>query len=335
MNSFGRIFRLSIFGESHGPGVGVVLDGVPPGYSVSIEDFEEDLSRRRAGAKGTTPRVEADVPKILSGVFNGKTTGSPLGIFFENSNTDSKAYTSTQYTPRPGHADFVAHQKYGGFQDFRGGGHFSGRLTVCLVAAGVIAKKIISPTKISARIVEVGGSQNFDEKINEAISEGDSVGGIIACSVEGVSIGLGEPFFDSLESVLSHAIFSIPAIKGIEFGDGFSSAKKKGSEINDAYLSVDGKTVSNHAGGINGGLTNGMNVEFKVAVKPTSSIKKDQQSVDLRSGEKTTISIQGRHDACIALRVPPVVEAITACVFADLMFLGKAGSDLWSDPQAV
>lgn len=326
MNSFGTLFKLSIFGESHGPGVGVVLDGVPAGMPLNVEEFESDLSRRRAGAKGTTPRVESDIPQFLSGVFNGKTTGSPLTIYFENKNTDSKAYSTTQYTPRPGHADFVAHQKFGGFQDYRGGGHFSGRLTVCLVAAGVVAKKIIAPSIVKAELIEVGGSKNFEEKIDEAIKLGDSVGGVVSCSVKGLAVGLGEPFFDSVESVLSHAIFSIPAIKGIEFGDGFNAAKKMGSEINDAYLSSDGKTASNHAGGINGGLTNGMDVEFRVAVKPTSSIKKEQQSIDLRSGEQATISVQGRHDACIALRVPPVIEAVTACVLADLIMRNKSGS---------
>lgn len=333
MNSFGTLFKLSIFGESHGPGVGVVIDGVPAGMPINVEEFENDLARRRAGAKGTTPRVEFDIPQFLSGIFNGKTTGSPLTIYFENKNTDSKAYSATQYTPRPGHADFVAHQKYGGFQDYRGGGHFSGRLTVCLVAAGVVAKKVISPSIVTAELIEVGGSKDFEEKIDEAIKSGDSVGGVISCTAKGLSVGLGEPFFNSVESVLSHAIFSIPAIKGIEFGDGFSAARKKGSEVNDSYLSADGKTSSNHAGGINGGLTNGMDVEFRVAVKPTSSIKKEQQSVDLRSGEKASISVQGRHDACIALRVPPVIEAVTACVFADFMMCRISGSGFSLTPK--
>ena len=329
MNSFGRIFKLSIFGESHGPGVGVVIDGVPAGMPLSTEEFETDLARRRSGAKGTTPRTEADIPKFLSGVFEGRATGAPLSIFFENQNVDSSSYTAMRHTPRPGHADFVAEQKFGGFQDYRGGGHFSGRLTTCLVAAGVVAKKIIAPASVKASLIEVGGVTSYESILDEAIAEGDSLGGIIACSVTGLPIGLGEPFFDSAESVLSHAIFSIPAIKGIEFGDGFASARMKGSQVNDQYQDAAGGTISNHAGGINGGLTNGMELLFRVAVKPTSSIKKEQQSIDTRTGEKASLTIQGRHDACIALRVPPVLEAVTATVIADLMLIAQKRERIW------
>ena len=321
MNSFGQLFRVSILGESHGNGIGIVLDGVPPGIPLSVEDFELDLSRRRSGAIGTTLRSEPDIPILFSGIFNQKTTGAPLTILFHNKDTDSSSYESMKNTPRPGHADFVAHKKYGGHQDYRGGGHFSGRLTAALVAAGVVAKKIINPINIQATLIEAGGSNDIESNITKALENGDSIGGIVECKALGIPIGLGEPFFDSVESVISHLVFSIPAVKGIEFGSGFSAAKMFGSQHNDEILNLDGQTKSNHAGGINGGITNGNELIFRIAIKPTSSIKIKKDTVNLSTGETTSLSVAGRHDACIALRVPPVLEAITAIALADLMLL--------------
>jgi len=321
MNSFGRIFKVEMLGESHGECVGVLIDGCPAGIPLTIEDFLGDLERRRSGAKGTTPRKESDTPIIKSGVFNGHTTGAPILILFENQNTQSKDYDRLKIVPRPGHADLVAKQKFGGWNDHRGGGHFSGRLTTGVVAAGVVAKKIITPSEIRATLVEVGGSTEIESVIDQALQEGDSLGGIVECRVSNVPASLGEPFFDSAESLLAHAVFSIPAIKGIEFGSGFQAAKMKGSQHNDNILSLDGKTETNHAGGINGGITNGNQVVFRIAVKPTSSIKKEKRSIDTTTGEQVNISVEGRHDACIALRVPPVLEAVAALVFADLMLI--------------
>jgi chorismate synthase len=321
MNSFGRQFRVSILGESHGSGVGVVIDGIPAGISLSAQDFELDLSRRRSGAIGTTPRSEPDSPILFSGIFNNKTTGAPVTILFHNKDTDSSSYEKMKDTPRPGHADFVAHKKFGGYQDYRGGGHFSGRLTAALVAAGVVAKKIIKPIDIKATLIEAGGSTEVESTIKRALEKGDSIGGIVECKAIGLPIGLGEPFFDSIESVISHLAFSIPAVKGIEFGSGFLAAKMLGSEHNDEILNLDGKTKSNHAGGINGGITNGNELTFRIAIKPTSSIKIKKETVNLSTGESTELSVSGRHDACIALRVPPVLEAVTAIALADFMLL--------------
>ena len=323
MNSFGRIFRVSLFGESHGPGVGVVIDGCPPGIPISPEDFEHDLSRRRSGAKGTTPRKEKDKPVILSGIYNGYTTGSPIALMFENANTRSSDYRFDEH-PRPGHADFVAMRKYKGFNDGRGGGHFSGRLTVNLVAAGVIAKKILKTVDVKAELLEVGGSKNIEEAVEQALKAGDSIGGLVECRVNGLPVGWGEPFFDSVESLISHAVFAIPAIKAIEFGSGFKAATMKGSEHNDRFSNETGQTETNHAGGVNGGITNGNELVFRVAVKPTASISMAQQTFNFKTKKKEALEIKGRHDACIALRVPPVLEAVTAIVLADLMLLDQA-----------
>jgi len=319
MNSFGRLFKVSIFGESHGASVGIVIDGCPAGLPLSQSDFEADFSRRRSGAKGTTPRREPDIPRIMSGLFEDRTTGAPIMILFENTNTRSGDYGQLKDTPRPGHADFTGRQKYGGFQDYRGGGHFSGRLTLGLVAAGVLAKKIIAPSKAEASILEVGGSSNIEEALDRAIASGDSIGGIIQCSIASVPAGLGEPFFDSVEALLSHMMFSIPAIKGIEFGAGFRAAKMTGSEHNDNIISTDGSTETNHAGGINGGISNGNEITFRVVVKPTSSTHQTQRTINLDSGHMEDLTVEGRHDTCIALRVPVVVEAAAAMVMADLM----------------
>lgn len=322
MNSFGRIFSLSIYGESHGKAIGVVVDGCPPGIPLKEEDFATDLDRRKSGVKGTTPRTEEDKPFIMSGVFNGMTTGAPIHVMFQNTNMRSQDYDQLKDTPRPGHADYVAQLKYKGFNDHRGGGHFSGRLTLSLVAAGVVAKKIIPKITIEARLIEAGGQTNISAAVDKALESGDSVGGIVECRVNHVPAVLGEPFFDSLESQLSHICFSIPAIKGIEFGSGFKAAAMKGSEHNDAIL-ADGTTKTNHAGGINGGISNGNELVFRVAVKPTSSISKRQQTANLSSGEMLDLEIKGRHDACIALRAPVVLEAVTAIVLADNVLLSN------------
>jgi chorismate synthase len=324
MDSFGRIFRLHIFGESHGPAVGVVIEGCPPGVMISREDFIGDLDRRRAGVYGTTPRREGDQPQIKSGLWQGKTTGTPVLILFENNDNKSIDYHENRYIPRPGHADWTGWKKYGDHNDHRGGGHFSGRLTVGLVAAGVIAKKILPAVEIGAAIEEIGGQKEYQEILRTAIAEGDSLGGIISCRAKGVPAGLGEPFFDGLESLISHVLLSIPGIKGIEFGAGFSSAGMKGSQSNDPILSIDGKTGSNNSGGINGGISNGNDLYLKVAAKPTPSISKEQNTIDLKSGHPVKIHIKGRHDACFALRLPVVIEAAVAIVLADGMLMSQA-----------
>jgi len=324
MNTFGRIFKINIFGESHGKGVGINIDGCPPGINLCEEDLLADLSRRKAGAKGTTPRIEGDLPKILSGVFNGKTTGAPICILFENTNTKSKDYSNLLINPRPGHADFVAQKKYQGYQDYTGGGHFSGRITLGIVSAGVIAKKIIDECTVKANILEIGGSDNFDLAIQNAISKKDSIGGLIECTIKNTPIAWGEPFFDSIESNISHIIFSIPAIKGIEFGAGFAAANMTGSEHNDNIISADGTTQTNNAGGINGGISNGNDIIFRVAVKPTSSISKAQETINLEENKVQELIIKGRHDTCIALRVPVIIEAAAAIALADFKLIHKA-----------
>jgi len=482
MNSFGRIFRISIFGESHGESVGIVVDGCSAGMPLTVEDFLPDLERRKGGTqKGTTPRQEEDLPIFKSGLFNNKTTGAPITILFENKNIRSGDYEKQRDVPRPGHADFVAHKKFAGFEDYRGSGHFSGRLTVALVAAGVIAKKMlgyaktspqtplqrrgasedselpgyitntpdqwksvtefakenrkqpteseeklweqlrnrkihgckfrrqhpiegyiadfvclekkvvvevdggyhdaeqqtkidefrtltlqkngyrlirfsneevlnkidwvldevkkiliaesISPSPlerepegevgiaITSSILEIGGEKDLDKGLQRAIDAKDSIGGLIECRVTGLPIGLGEPFFDSAESLLSHIVFAIPAVRGIEFGTGFAAAKMFGSEHNDAIEDMEGKTRTNHAGGIVGGLTNGNELVFRIAIKPTSSTPKEQVTLNWETGKVEAASVKGRHDLCIALRVPVILEAVTAIVLADLMML--------------
>lgn len=322
MNSFGRIFRISIFGESHGESVGIVMDGCPAGLPLNIDDFLPDLERRKGGTqKGTTPRQEEDFPIFKSGIFNDKTTGAPITILFENKNIRSADYERQREIPRPGHADFVAHKKFAGFEDYRGSGHFSGRLTVALVAAGVIAKKLLKEINIISKILEIGGEKDLDKGLQKAIDAKDSVGGIIECRVNGLPIGLGEPFFDSTESLLSHIVFAIPAVRAIEFGTGFAAAKMFGSEHNDAIENMEGKTKTNHAGGIVGGLTNGNELIFRIAIKPTSSTPKEQTTLNWETEKVEKVSVKGRHDLCIALRVPVILEAVTAIVLADLMML--------------
>lgn len=346
MNTFGRKFRVSIFGESHGELIGVVMDGVPAGLELSEQDFELDILRRKSGAKGTTPRIEADRPTIVSGVFEGHTTGAPLTITFKNTNTHSSDYELFAAMPRPGHADLTAALKWDDCQDPRGGGHFSGRLTLPIVAAGVVAKKIVADatmldetpcTAVEARIVEIAGQAGNDvsdqtgnevsgqtecwqEALDQAIKEGDSLGAVIECTVPDIDPGYGEPFWDSVESLIAHAVFAIPGVRGIEFGDGFAAARMKGSEHNDP-IGPDGRPMKNGAGGANGGITNGAPLTFRVAFKPTSSIRKAQQTFNFQTGEMDTLEVPGRHDVCFALRAPVVVEAMTAIVLADLVAL--------------
>ncbi|MDR3329143.1 MAG: chorismate synthase [Prevotellaceae bacterium] len=323
MNTFGRKFRISIFGESHGAALGVCVDGCPAGLALQPADFAGDLRRRRAGTRGTTLRLEDDAPELLSGVLDGATTGAPIAIIFRNANTRSGDYADVLRTPRPGHADFVAQRKFGGFADYRGGGHFSGRLTLGLVAAGVVAKKVLGSVAVSAAIVELGGVKfgEHDAALNAAIAEGDSLGGLIECTVANLPVGWGEPFFDSVESLISHLVFAIPGIRGVEFGSGFAAARQRGSEHNDALVAASGATATNHAGGVNGGISNGNALCFRVAVKPTASISRVQQTFDMELGELGTLAVRGRHDICFALRVPVVLEAATAIALADLQLL--------------
>ncbi|MFA4838059.1 MAG: chorismate synthase [Candidatus Neomarinimicrobiota bacterium] len=321
MNSFGRLFRIQVFGESHGAGVGVIIDGCPAGLRITENDLMLEISRRKSGGVGTTARAESDFPEITSGVLNGRTTGSPITIVFKNQDVHPESYQAFREIPRPGHADFTADWKFGGFNDVRGGGHFSGRLTLGLVAAGAIAKKLILPTTINAQILEIGGETDFEEIIEKVRVDGDSVGGLIECRIQGVPIRLGEPFFDSVESLISHIVFSIPGIKAIEFGSGFQAANMCGSAHNDPFIDKNGTTSTNYAGGINGGITNGNDIIFRVAVKPTSSISKSQRTLNFATGEMVDLSISGRHDACIALRMPVIIEAAAAIVLTDLFLL--------------
>ena len=324
MNTFGKIFRVHIFGESHGAGLGVCIDGCPAGMSLSPDDFTNDLTRRKSGAKGTTPRVESDIPKILSGVHKGFTTGSPVVILFGNENIRSSDYAGFAAMPRPGHADFTGHSKYKGFNDPAGGGHFSGRVTLGLVAAGVIAKKVIAPISVEAVVAEVGGNDDIASAIRTAMANNDSVGGIVSGRISGNVVGLGEPFFDGVESVVSHILFAIPGIKGVEFGAGFAAARMRGSEHNDTFLSGDGATGTNNAGGINGGISNGNDITFRIAVKPTASIGRAQQSYNFANRRIEAIRIAGRHDTCIALRMPVIAEAAAAIALADLKLIYRS-----------
>ncbi len=357
-NTFGNNVSVTLFGESHGAAIGAILDGFPAGVDVNEEFISHQLDLRRPVEKISTPRQEADKFSIVSGVFQGKTTGTPISIVIPNENTHSKDYSKTYGKARPGHADYTAYCKYNGCEDYRGGGHFSGRITAGLVAAGAIAIDLLSRKgiKIGTHIAKCAGTEddNFteyesninalsnkmfavlnDEKgeqmiknIENAGEQGDSVGGVLETAVIGLPVGVGEPWFDSVESVLSHALFSIPAIKGVEFGAGFSCADMLGSEMNDSFVVEDGKitTKTNNNGGINGGITNGMPVIFKCAVKPTPSISKEQETVDFIKKENTALSVKGRHDPCIVHRARVVVDSITALALCDLLSQ-KFGAD--------
>ena len=350
-NSIGEIFRITSFGESHGKCVGVVIDGCPSGLSLSEDDIQPELNRRRPGqSQITTKRHEEDQVEILSGVFNGYTTGAPICMLIWNKDVDSSKYELFRHVPRPGHSDFTAHQKYGGFNDYRGGGRFSGRITASFVMAGAVAKKLlqeVSEVGIVAHTIEIGGikakkiedvkliKENVEKTpirtadleiaekmiglIVQTEKEGDSLGGIIECIITNVPIGFGEPVFSSLESGISKAIFSIPAVKGIEFGVGFRVSEMKGSENNDVFILDNGRilTKTNNAGGILGGISTGMPITFRVAIKPTPSIRKKQESVNILEKKETEIQVEGRHDPCLVPRAIPVVESMTAIVLVD------------------
>lgn len=350
-NTIGQNVSLTLFGESHGGGIGAVIDGLAAGIDVDESFIEKQLDLRRPVGKISTPRVEKDNFKILSGVFEGKTTGTPICIVIPNENTKSKDYGEIRFKMRPSHADFTANQKYHGFEDYRGGGHFSGRITAGLVAAGAIAISALRKKGIiiGSHISRLGGisdrgfrnleedinalnqmqfavlngekAEEMQERIIKVRAQGDSVGGVIETAVSGLPAGVGEPWFDSVESMISHAIFSIPAVKGIEFGAGFSIAEMRGSEANDQFRSVGEKIVTetNRNGGINGGITNGMPVIFRTAFKPTPTIAKEQNTVDIRDKSNTTLIAHGRHDPCIVHRARVVVDSVTAIVILDLL----------------
>ncbi len=349
-NTFGQSVSVTLFGESHGTEIGAVIDGLAPGLSVDEDFIRHQLSLRRPHGKISTARIEADVFRIVSGVFEGRTTGTPLCILIPNTNMRSGDYTKG--LPRPGHADYTAECKYHGYQDFRGGGHFSGRLTAALVAAGAIAisalrqKGILIGTHISslagipdrqlADPIEADlealdelqfpalspqASEAMQGEIERAASDGDSVGGTLETAVVGLPAGVGEPWFDTVEGVLAHALFAIPAVKGVEFGEGFGFDSMRGSEANDGLRIQNGKIVTstNHNGGINGGITNGMPVIFRCAIKPTPSIFKDQESVDMETMQNATLTLKGRHDPAIIHRARVVVDSVTALVLCDLL----------------
>lgn len=326
MNTIGTLFKVSIFGESHGQVVGVLVDGVPAGISLTEEDFYHDIEMRKPKKKGTTPRKEADIPHIMSGVFNGYTTGSAILITFNNENINDNDYSNLVTQPRPGHADYTGHIKYDGFNDYRGGGAFSGRLTLAIVAAGVIAKKIL-PFEFNSRIKSLKGEKDitkFEQIVEEAMKNRNSVGGTIEVTVKNMIQGLGEPYFDSVESRLSYILYSIGAVKGVSFGVGFDGESLYGSEYNDLIIDKEGHTKTNNNGGINGGITNGNDLIVNVFVKPTPSISLPQETFNFKTGKVETLEVKGRHDACIALRAPIVIENAIAIALCDLYLIKKA-----------
>lgn len=335
-SSFGKNLKVTIFGESHGPAIGCVLTGFPAGFAPDMDKVTAFMQRRASrGQAGATARSEEDLPEVLSGLFEGKTCGTPIAAVIRNNNTRSQDYANLNVCPRPGHADLTWNAKTKGANDYRGGGHASGRLTAPMCFAGALAKQYLESQglTVNASICSIKDHQISDDRdefgldeeakkiIEEAQKAGDSVGGVIECAITGLPIGLGSPIFDGVENKLSQAIFGIPAVKGIEFGSGFSGTKLMGSQNNDAFAYQDGKPVTktNNAGGILGGITNGMPVTFRVAIKPTPSIAKEQQTVDLDGKKDTSLEIKGRHDACIVPRALPVVEAIAALVALDLL----------------
>ncbi len=326
MNHFGTLFTVNIYGESHGKAVGIIIDGMTPGVLVDESLLLADLNRRKAGAVGTTKRIEADEPKIISGVYRGYTTGAPIHVMFENTNTRSEDYNNLLKQPRPGHADFTSFVKYKGFADQRGGGHFSGRLTTGIVAAGSFAKMLLK-AQFESKLVRVGyltdmnGLDDYLKGISESF---DSVGGIVEVKVSNLEVGIGEPFFDSVESKIAHMVFSVPAIKGIEFGIGFKGIELKGSQFNDPIVDASGRTETNHNGGLNGGITNGNELVVRVFVKPASSIFLKQDTFDFETNAIQSLQIEGRHDACIARRAVVVIENAIAIALADLYLQKKS-----------
>lgn len=315
---------MTLIGESHGSCVGVVVDGLPAGTLIDIDDICKALGRRQGNTlRGTTLRKENDVPEFISGVFDGRATGSAITAITNNQNVNSEVYNIFKDIPRPGHADFVALKKYKGFADNRGGGHFSGRLTWGIVVAGFMARQLLKDIVVEAKVISVGGSTDIEKTVDEAIRKNDSVGGVVECRVKGLPVGLGEPMFYSVESALSHFLFSIHGIKGLEFGAGFASSSMFGSQCNDVFIDENGTTLTNNAGGINGGITNGNELVFRVAVKPTSSIGVEQHTFNFSKKSMDDLLIDGRHDACIALRIPVIVEAATYFVLADLLMMNQ------------
>ncbi len=361
-NVYGNSITVTLFGESHGEQIGAVIDGVAPGVPVDMEFIRKQLELRKPHGKISTQRVESDEPNIVSGVFEGKTTGTPICILFDNNNAKSKDYSKTKDLMRPGHADYTAIQKYHGFADYRGGGHFSGRITTSIVAAGAILIKALREKGIciGSHIKKCGSIEDrsfaedtetiqmdieqvneslfpvLDKEISErmhaymeeAAKEGDSVGGVLETVVTGIPAGVGEPWFDTMESMLAHGLFSIPAVKGVEFGEGFGFADMKGSQANDAFEMKDGKVVTktNHNGGINGGITNGMPMRFRTVIKPTPSIYKKQETINMHTMQNEMMQIEGRHDPAIIHRARVVVDSMTAIVIADMLAL-RYGTD--------
>jgi len=334
VNETGRLFRFSIFGESHGPVVGGVVDGCPAGIPLAARDFEADIARRKPGAAGTTARAEADSIELLSGTHRGFTTGAPITFVSRNADTNSSSYEGFTAHPRPGHADFVARVKYRGFADMRGSGHFSGRLSLPIVAAGVIAKKLLPQATFASVLLEAGaqtGSEAIERAIALAQAEGDSVGGIVECRVRGLPAGLGEPFFGGVESLVASALFAIPGVRGVEFGDGFRAARMRGSAHNDPIVASDGGTARNGAGGVNGGITNGNELVVRLALKPTSSVAKSAETWNFELDRLEGLSATGRHDACFARRVPVIAEAAIALALADLILISRANQGVPHD----
>lgn len=325
MNEFGKIFKINIYGESHNDSVGVLIDGIPSGIKLDVSDFNIDIDRRRPVKVGQTTRRETDLPLIESGLFNGYTTGTPMLIRFENNNTNSNDYSNLVTQPRPGHADYVMKEKFHGYNDYRGGGHTSGRLTVGIVAAGVVAKKIIN-YNFETEIVKLGTLNDLskkDEYLEEISNNGDSVGGVIRVTVKNVPVGLGEPFFYSVESAISQILYSIGAVKGVSFGIGFDGCSLLGSEFNDPIVNSDGKTLTNNNGGINGGVSNGNDVVVNVFVKPTPSIYKTQETYNFECDKVMPLNIKGRHDSAIIERAMVVCENAIAVALADLYLINK------------
>lgn len=326
-NSLGKIFRVTSFGESHGPAMGVVIEGCPPGLKIDSEKIAADLKRRRPGQSHlTSPREEKDSFEILSGLFDGIATGAPITLMIRNLDVDSSKYEERRFIPRPGHADYPAFVKYGGFEDYRGGGRFSARVTAGWVAAGAIAKQLleIRGVEIAAQIVEIGAvtdPDQFSQRIQEVQTQGDTVGGIIEGIARNLPVGLGEPVFDTLDGELAKALFALPAVKGVEFGSGFKAAQKRGSENNDPYEIIDGKilTKTNNAGGILGGLSSGMPLVVRVAFKPIASIAQLQKTIDLQTKQEAELKIEGRFDPCPIPRALPMVEAMMAIILADFV----------------
>ncbi|MBP5432570.1 chorismate synthase [Ruminococcus sp.] len=357
-NTFGSSVSVTVFGESHGEAIGAVLDGMAPGIAVDEDFIAHQMKLRQSVGALSTARREADKVRIVSGVFNGKTTGTPMTLIIENQDTRSRDYGELAYKARPGHADFSANMKYHGFQDFRGGGHFSGRITAGIVAAGSVAITALrnKGIRIGTHILSCGGvyDRSFEDLIDDidrlgdmefavldeakaaemqvaitaAKEDGDSVGGRLETAVTGVPAGVGEPWFDSLESVLAHALFSIPAVKGVEFGAGFAAADMLGSKCNDCFCSENGAISSstNNNGGILGGITTGLPILFRTAVKPTPSIYKEQQTIDINTLDNTTLCIKGRHDPAIVHRARVVADSITALVLCDQLAM-RFGTD--------